>query len=96
MNTFWLIFLAWFLPGVGLALVLIYSSKWKLFFGGLALTLYGGLAAISTIADGRSLNFTEFEYAGHGLLLFYSVLGGSLLSSAINEIREDRKRAVDS
>lgn len=93
LNLFWVIFLAWLIPGLGLAVFLIQASKWKLLFGGVALMLYGALSAIDMIQRGKSLNLPEFEYAGHLLLLLYSVLGSSLVGGALSEIRKSNSGA---
>jgi hypothetical protein len=86
---FWTIFLVWFIVGIGCALILIKKSARILFWGAIGLTLYGGLAAVDSIRQGGFLNNAEFEFAGQGLLLFYSVLGGALISVALAEIRKD-------
>lgn len=85
---FWSVFLIWFIVGIGCALILIKRSAWVLFWGTIGLTIYGGLAAVESIREGGYLNNAEFEFAGQGLLLFYSVLGGALISIALSEIRK--------
>ncbi|TMO95174.1 hypothetical protein CWC14_15070 [Pseudoalteromonas sp. S3260] len=72
---------------------LIKASKWKLFFGGVVLMLYGALSAIDMTQRGKSLNLPEFEYVGHLLLLLYSVLGSSLVGVALSEIRKSNSGA---
>lgn len=89
MTVFWSVFLVWFIAGIGCALILIKKSSWTLFWGAVFLTLYGGLAAVDSIREGGFLNNSEFAFAGQGLLLFYSVLGGALISVALNEIRKN-------
>lgn len=91
MTIFWSIFLCWLFAGIGCAWILIRKSSWTLFWGSIGLTLYGGLSAIESIRQGGILNNPQFRYAGHGLLLFFSVLGGALLSTALSEIRKKQK-----
>lgn len=93
MSLFWTIFLVWFLGGVGAAALLIRRGPWTLFWGALLLTLYGGVAAIETLHRGALLENSEFDLAGHSLLLFFSVLGGALISTALGEIRHARNKA---
>ena len=92
----WSIFLIWFFSGLGIAYMLIRQGSWILFFGSICLTAYGGLAALESIRQGSNLNNPSFEYAGHALLLFFSVLGGGLVSTALSEIRHNIKSSHNS
>ncbi|MDN4694034.1 hypothetical protein QYZ44_07335 [Vibrio parahaemolyticus] len=65
-----------------------YRNPIKLALGATVLTLYGGFIALGVSFDGENMKAIEFRLAGQLLLLFFSVIGGALVSIALNEIRK--------
>ncbi|TOP73312.1 hypothetical protein CGH09_23860 [Vibrio parahaemolyticus] len=65
-----------------------YRNPIKLALGATVLTLYGGFIALGVSMDGENLRDIEFRLAGQLLLLFFSVIGGALVSISLNEIRK--------
>lgn len=70
------------------------GPRWLMFWS-VVFIVYSSLPAIALIIDSRSLNNSSFELVGQSLLVFFSVVGGALFSSAWNELRaETRARQI--
>ncbi|MBK5944837.1 hypothetical protein CCR79_13240 [Halorhodospira halophila] len=57
-----------------------------LFWAGVALTLFWVLAGVYMMRWGHLAD--EFEIVGHVIVVFYSVIGGSIISRAFSELRD--------
>lgn len=79
--------LVWLAIGLSGAIYLLRKSSWFAFFGGCTLALYGAFPAILISMVGQTLNNPLLELIGQLLLLFFSVLGGALVSAAWAELR---------
>lgn len=90
-----LVVLIWLIIGALLALWLRKKSPWFAFLGGIALTLYGAIPSIGLSVDGQTLNNANMQFSGQFLLLFFSVLGGSIVGSAWSELRTNPRLTND-
>lgn len=77
----------WLLIGISSTLWLRKKGAWTAFIGGVVLTLYGALPSIGLSIDGQTLQNINMQFSGQFLLLFFSVLGGGIISSAWAELR---------
>ena len=84
-NGFLVIFCVYTIPILGLAILgMIKFGRWKLLTLGVALLLYIGLIASEVTYTAPT---TQLKIIGNFLLVFLSVLTGSIISTALNEIR---------
>lgn len=64
-----------------------HKSPWFAFSGGTALALYGAIPSIGLSIDGNALGNVPMVFAGQFLLFFFSVVGGSIVSTSWSELR---------
>ena len=83
------IFSIWLLVLIGFALKISRKSAWQIFFQTIILTIIGAYSAINMAIDGDIFNNYALKYTGQMLMVFVSVIGGSLMSLAFTELRKN-------
>lgn len=92
LNIYTFMLISWVICGVFGAVSLLKIGPWSLLFWGIVLTLFGCLPSIGLIMDGKTFHDGYMEMVGQSLLVFFSVLGGAIVSSAWSELRRSRKK----
>lgn len=84
----------WIIVGIIGAISLLKTGPWMLLFWGVILTLFGCIPSIGMIMDSKIFHDAPMEMTGQALLIFFSVLGGAIVSSAWSELRQNKRRKV--
>ena len=77
--------------GLWVALSLRKLDAYPLIFGSVAYIICSSLISTMMIIDSRTLNSHAIELIGQSLLVFFSIVGGILFSSAWNELRAESR-----
>ena len=88
LSLYLLLFFVYVLCGLIGALMLRNKGPWALLLWSVVFILYSTLPLIGMIMDGNALNNQVFEIIGRSLLVFFSIVGGALFSTAWRELRE--------
>lgn len=72
------------------AAIYLNTNRWKLLVLSLVLTIFVGVSVVAMLATGDRVGVVEYQLAAQFVMLFTSVLCGSLCSTAISEIRQAR------
>ncbi len=62
-----------------------------LFFSGVGLTIYGAMLGIDLKSQGVALENSIVIGLGEIFLIFIAIVGGAMVSTAFNELRENHK-----
>ncbi|CDU05645.1 membrane hypothetical protein [Vibrio coralliirubri] len=71
----------------GLALMFYRLNPLMLFFSGIGLTIYGATLGLDLKSQGQTFDNTMVVGLGEMFLIFISIIGGALVSTAFNELR---------
>ena len=88
---FWLPFLFGLVPILGISLLLLVRTRdapWRLLTGSIFIIILGIFYALSFIEIGATFSNIINEQVGHALLVLISIIGGSMISTAMSEIRK--------
>jgi hypothetical protein len=88
MNIYLVLYLLWVGGGIWASLQMRSLGPNWLMFWSVVFVAYGSVPSIGMLLDSKALNNLHFEFVGQALLLFFSVVGGALFSSAWNEQRQ--------
>jgi hypothetical protein len=95
MGMYLLLYLIYMALGIYLALCLRKLSPRWLMFLAIAYVAYGSIPSVAMVIDSRPLNSPPLELVGQSLLVFFSVVGGALFSSAWNELRAEARNGLN-
>ncbi len=96
MGIFVLFTAVYLLAGIFWAVTLVKKKPWIMLIGAVLLTMYGGGVAIASSYDGTLLNIPGMYFSGQLLLMFFSIIGGALASTALSEMRKKHNDKLNS
>jgi hypothetical protein len=89
MDLYILVYLTYVFCGIFCAIWLLKLGPRRLMFWSTVYIAYSTLPTASMLVDSKIFNNPKQELIGQSLLVFFSVVGGAMFSSAWTELRRD-------
>ena len=87
-----ILYLVYIVAGITWPLLLLKTKPWRLFFSGIALTMLLISTALMLIHDSKIIHEPIWDFIGQSLLVFFTIIGGMIVSCAWSELRKEYQR----